>query len=96
MALTFSNPVNYATYAALNFTNVKLASGTRKDGTPYRLLTAVNKNTGAIIAIRIGNMTTDELKAKKQMLIMADATDSDTAETFLIVYLQGDRVEEDF
>ena len=98
MALTFSNPVNYSIHATTNFQSVKLVSGVRTaDGTAYQLLEATMKNTGAIVPIRISNkLTIAELKGKKEELVLAYAIDDQTAETFPIVYLRGERVEEDF
>lgn len=97
MALQFSNPVHYATYAANTYKSVKLISGVRSnDGTPYKLLEATDKNSGAITVIRISNKITGSLKDVKEELILSDTLDTDTSESFQMVYLRGERVEEDF
>jgi len=98
MALQFTNPVHFETFKATMLSSCKLISGTRKaDNTPYQLLEATAKSNGAITAIRISNnLSTEELKAKKSQLILSEVLDTDTSETFQMVYLKGERIEEDF
>ena len=97
MALTFSNPVHYSTHAANTYSRVQLVTGTRSaDGTPYKLLEATDKNSGAITAIRISNKITGSLKDVKEELVLSIVVDTDTSETFPMVYLRGDREAEEF